>query len=199
MESLSAISYLHLSLSQVGSRHVLHFLIPDHKFAGLNAPDQPDTKDMISVDVPYRVKFDFLAPTMKAVTGFNPVTVTVNPTKTYDGAIEEGIQYDILWVPAGKLPGNEDPWRDTDYLLGPIPDLKSDKIEVAPPSEIDFIKAQAPKAKYVLSVCGGSGVLAQAGVLSGKRATTNKAFFRVVEVGCRRLSLIWTLSSDRGA
>ena len=139
---------------------------------------------MVSDIVPYRVKFDFLAPTMKAVTGFNLGTVTVNPTKTYDGALEEDIQYDILWVPAGELPGDEKSRHETDYLPGPIPNPKSGKTEVAPPSEIAFIKAQAPKAKYVMSVCGGSGILAQAGVLSGKRATTNKALFRLVEVGC---------------
>ena len=134
------------------------------------------------------MKFDFLAPTMKAVTGIIPGNVTVNPTKTYDEAIKEGIQYDILWVPAGKLSGNENHQCDTNHLLGPIPNPKSGKIEVAPPSEIAFIKAQAPKAKYVMSVCGGSGILAQAGILSGKRATTNKAFFRLIEVGCRGLS-----------
>jgi len=32
-----------------------------------------------------------------------------------------------------------------------------------------------------MSVCGGSAILAQAGVLNGKKATTNKAFFKLVE------------------
>lgn len=54
--------------------------------------------------------------------------------------------------------------------------------DLTAPSEIAFIKAQAPKAKYVMSVCGGSFILASAGVLAGKRATTNKAFFKVYEV-----------------
>jgi hypothetical protein len=53
-------------------------------------------------DVPYRVKFDYLAPALQPVTGImNLCTPTINPTKTYDSATEEGIQYDILWVPAG--------------------------------------------------------------------------------------------------
>jgi hypothetical protein len=53
-------------------------------------------------DVPYRVKFDYLAPTLEPVHSFSsPCTPTVNPTKTYDSAMDEGIQYDILWVPAG--------------------------------------------------------------------------------------------------
>ena len=65
--------------------------------------------------------------------------------------------------------------------LGPIPDPVTGDTYV-PPAEIAFIKAQAPGAKYVMSVCGGSAILAQAGILSGKKATTNKAFFKLVEV-----------------
>ena len=53
-------------------------------------------------DVPYRFKFDYLAPKLQPVTSLlNPFTPTVNPTKTYDSATAEGIQYDVLWVPAG--------------------------------------------------------------------------------------------------
>lgn len=38
-----------------------------------------------------------------------------------------------------------------------------------------FLAARAPSASYVLSVCTGATVLARAGLLAGKRATTNKA------------------------
>ena len=51
-----------------------------------------------------------------------------------------------------------------------------------PKEEIDFIKNQAPGAKYIISVCTGSFHLATAGVLEGKRATTNKKFFRFISV-----------------
>lgn len=64
---------------------------------------------------------------------------------------------------------------------GPIPDVTTGA-DRTPASEYEFIKAQSPDAQYVLSVCGGSMTLAHAGILSGKRATTNKAFFRVIEV-----------------
>jgi hypothetical protein len=53
-------------------------------------------------DVPYRVKIDYLAPTMDPVLaskGRNPPTV--NPTLTYADAMADGKQFDILWVPAG--------------------------------------------------------------------------------------------------
>ena len=53
---------------------------------------------------------------------------------------------------------------------------------IRPPGIIDFIRCQAQYAKYILSVCTGSWLLADAGVLDGKRATSNKAAFRDVKV-----------------
>ena len=43
--------------------------------------------------------------------------------------------------------------------------------------EIEFIKQMYPKLKYIMSVCTGSALLAQAGILDGKSATTNKRAF----------------------
>ncbi len=37
-----------------------------------------------------------------------------------------------------------------------------------------FIKKQYPKLKYLLSVCTGSTIIVAAGILDGKKATTNK-------------------------
>lgn len=39
---------------------------------------------------------------------------------------------------------------------------------------IDYVKATYPSLKYIVSVCTGATILARAGVLDGKRATTNK-------------------------
>jgi len=39
----------------------------------------------------------------------------------------------------------------------------------------DFIKNVYPKLRYLLTVCTGSGLVAQTGLLDGLRATTNKA------------------------
>jgi transcriptional regulator GlxA family with amidase domain len=69
-------------------------------------------------------------------------------------------------------------WAD---FQGPPPDSFTG-VDRTPKEEIDFLRAQAPKAKYILSVCSGALQLAVSGVLSGKRATTNKAFYRVITV-----------------
>lgn len=45
------------------------------------------------------------------------------------------------------------------------------------PAFIEYIKKVSATATYVLSVCTGSAILAAAGLLQGKRATTNKLAF----------------------
>lgn len=45
-----------------------------------------------------------------------------------------------------------------------------------------FLNQQIPGARYVLSVCTGSWILAGTGILDGKRATTNKSGFKIVKV-----------------
>ncbi|EJD35121.1 hypothetical protein AURDEDRAFT_175803 [Auricularia subglabra TFB-10046 SS5] len=43
------------------------------------------------------------------------------------------------------------------------------------PELLESPRTQAPDAQHVMSVCTGAWILAQAGLLDGKRATTNKA------------------------
>jgi putative intracellular protease/amidase len=40
--------------------------------------------------------------------------------------------------------------------------------------EIAFVKAMYPKLKYIISVCTGATIVSRAGVLDGRKATTNK-------------------------
>ncbi|KAH7101528.1 class I glutamine amidotransferase-like protein [Auriculariales sp. MPI-PUGE-AT-0066] len=92
------------------------------------------------------------------------------PHETYDEALASGKKYDVVFVPGG---------------VGTRPN-------VVPPSLVKFVAAQFHCTKYFLSVCTGAWVVAQAGVLEGRRATTNKAAFRTVKVGIsHKLVLVW--------
>ena len=74
--------------------------------------------------------------------------ITVQPTHTFDNAPD----LDVLIVPGGG--GTRAPTLN---------------------STIAFVRDIYPKLDYLLTVCTGAGIAARAGLLDGRKATTNKA------------------------
>ncbi len=72
-----------------------------------------------------------------------------------DTTTKDELHYDVLFVPGGM----------------------GTRREVNNSNLLDWIKATSESAEYTLSVCTGSLLLAGAGVLDGRRATTNKAAY----------------------
>lgn len=70
--------------------------------SGLNLADHPMFAAEMG-DVPYRIKIDYLAPSLQPVVGMVPFMPAIHPTQTYDAAIKSGTQFDILWIPAGTI------------------------------------------------------------------------------------------------
>jgi transcriptional regulator GlxA family with amidase domain len=65
-----------------------------------------------------------------------------------------------------------------DLLL--IPGGMGTRAEVENPVMLDWLRRRVPETEITMSVCSGSGLLARAGLLDGRRATTNKMFFNEI-------------------
>ncbi|MCR9212397.1 MAG: DJ-1/PfpI family protein [Proteobacteria bacterium] len=72
-----------------------------------------------------------------------------------DKPIDQSTDYDILFVPGGA----------------------GSRREVGNQKLLDWVSEASEKAEFTLSVCTGSAILAKAGVLDNRQATTNKAAF----------------------
>ncbi|WP_299689187.1 DJ-1/PfpI family protein [uncultured Tateyamaria sp.] len=84
-----------------------------------------------------------------------PVKASGGPDTVAQDAVTDGVDYDLLLVPGGRGTRSI---VDNQTLL-------------------NWLRVQAARAEYVASVCTGSLLLAKAGVLDGRKATTNKLAF----------------------
>ena len=87
-----------------------------------------------------------------------PVTSAQGPRVVPDGAFSDVEKLDLVLVPGGM--GTRKEVENTDLLA--------------------WLRHIAVGAEYVASVCTGSALLARAGVLDGRRATSNKSAFEWV-------------------
>ncbi len=87
------------------------------------------------------------------------VASTQGPRVVVDQSFEQAEGFDLLWVPGGV----------------------GTRQQVENETTLEWLRAQSDTAQYVASVCTGSGLLAAAGLLDGRRATSNKMSFRWAE------------------
>ena len=85
----------------------------------------------------------------------DPIASNQQVRATPDITIKVTDRFDVLFIPGGM----------------------GTRREVNNTALLDWIRTTSDSAEYVLSVCTGSLLLASAGVLDGRRATTNKAAY----------------------
>jgi len=102
--------------------------------------------------------FGTLGPALRIVT----IAEQPGPVKSFQGpstVAEHGFAgappLDLLLLPGG---------------IGTLAQLGNEAL-------LGFLRARAPRAEVTMSVCSGSAILAKAGLLDGRRATSNKMFF----------------------
>jgi transcriptional regulator GlxA family with amidase domain len=86
-----------------------------------------------------------------------PVASAQGPKVVADVGFDDCPDLDLVMVPGG---------------FGTMTQLKNETL-------LNWLRARAEKAEIVLSVCSGSAILAKAGLLDGRRATSNKRYFQL--------------------
>ncbi len=102
--------------------------------------------------------FGSIGPELRIVTvaqNAGPVSSTQGPQTVAQYAFADCPHLDLILLPGG---------------IGTIPALTNDAM-------LEFLRRRTAEAEVTMSVCSGSAILAKAGVLDGRRATSNKQFF----------------------
>lgn len=84
-----------------------------------------------------------------------PVTSAQGPATLAEHTFDSAPALDMILVPGG---------------IGTVAELDNERL-------LGFLTQRSPAAELVMSVCSGSALLAKAGLLDNKRATSNKMFF----------------------
>jgi len=86
-----------------------------------------------------------------------PVASTPGPRSLADYSYADCPPLDLILLPGG---------------FGTVPELENDQL-------LNFLRERSSEAQYTMSVCSGSAILARAGLLDGRRATSNKQLFKL--------------------
>jgi transcriptional regulator GlxA family with amidase domain len=106
----------------------------------------------------YKTDIVFISDTMEpvstrpALAAMNPLNNSVWPLLPPTHTFETAPEIDVLIIPGG--PG----WRNPTFN-----------------ASLEYIRKTTPKVKQVITICTGAGLAARAGIMSGRKATTNKS------------------------
>lgn len=124
-------------------------------YPGFEMLDMFGPLEMFSILAPDTVSITMLAESPDAVPTAMGSALASGPKVAVDAVFNDAPDVDILLVPGG---------------FGTLAQLDN-------PAMLEFLRQAADTAQQVCSVCTGSLLLAKAGLLDGRRATTNKLFF----------------------
>jgi transcriptional regulator GlxA family with amidase domain len=97
-----------------------------------------------------------------------PVTSAQGPKVVADYGFDDCPPLDLMLVPGGA---------------GTMSEMRN-------PNMLEWLRDRAQKAEIVTSVCSGSALLAKAGLLDGRRATSNKQYFQIAEASGPRVEWV---------
>ena len=124
-------------------------------YPGFEMLDMFGPLEMFSMLGSTRVAISMVGPTLEPVPTAIAENVTAGPKVMPDVTMADAPAFDVVLLPGG---------------FGTLPALENEEL-------LGFLRNQAESARVVASVCTGSVLLARAGLLDGRRATSNKQLF----------------------
>lgn len=111
--------------------------------------------EMFSLLAPGKVNIHMVAQNSGPIPAGLGADIQNGPKVVADFGFDDAPQLDILLLPGG---------------FGTLPELENEQM-------LTFLAERSKQAQITASVCTGSALLARAGVLDGRRATSNKQLF----------------------